>query len=66
MAKEKTSTPSEESTDQNEAQAREQRHYFPEHNLTITAATREDAEKELAEIIKQEKADGADSKEEDK
>ena len=56
MAKEKTTT-AEETPELNEAQAREQRHYFPEHNLTITAASREDAEKELAEIIKQEKED---------
>lgn len=57
MAKEKTSTPAEDTPELNDAQAREQRHYFPEHNLTITAATREDAEKELAEIIKQEEED---------
>ena len=52
MAEKKTST--EELTP--DAQ-KDQRHYFPEHNLTITAATREEAEKELAEIIKQEKED---------
>jgi hypothetical protein len=56
MAKEKT-TPAEEATKLNDAQAREQRHYFPEHNITITAETREEAEAELAEIIKQEKED---------
>lgn len=56
MAKEKT-TSTDEAPELNEAQAREQRHYFPEHNLTITAASREDAEKELAEIIKAEKED---------
>lgn len=56
MAKEKTTT-AEETPRLNEAQAREQRFYFPEHNLTITAASREDAEKEVAEIIKQEKED---------
>lgn len=56
MAKEKT-TPAEEETKLNDAQAREQRHYFPEHNITITAETREEAEAELAEIIKQEKED---------
>lgn len=52
MAKDKT-TPAEEVTTASD----EQRFYFPEHNLTITAATREDAEKEVAEIIKQEKED---------
>lgn len=57
MAKEKTTQPAEEATKLNEAQQREQRHYFPEHNLTITAATREEAEKELADIIKQEEED---------
>lgn len=57
MAKEKTSTPSEETPELNEAQQREQRFYFPEQNVTITAATREEAEKELAEIIKQEEED---------
>ena len=40
MAKEKT-TPAEEATKLNDAQAREQRHYFPEHNITITAETRD-------------------------
>ena len=57
MAKDKTSTPAEETSQLNEAQAREQRFYFPEQNITITAATREEAEKELAEIIKQEEED---------
>lgn len=56
MAKEKTTT-AEEAMKLNDAQAREQRHYFPEHNITITAETREEAEAELAEIIKQEKED---------
>ena len=56
MAKDKT-TPAEEATDLNDAQQREQRHYFPEHNITITAASREEAEKELADIIKAEKED---------
>lgn len=54
MAKEKTTTPSEELTP--DAQ-KDQRFYFPEHNITITAATREEAEAELDEIIKQEKED---------
>jgi len=51
MAEKKT-TPKEELTP--DAQ-KDQRFYFPEHNLTITAATREEAEKELAVIIKEEK-----------
>lgn len=50
----KTPTPAEELT--KDAQ-KDTRFYFPEHSLTITAATREEAEKELAEIIKQEKED---------
>lgn len=53
MAKEKT-TPAEEVTP---ASSTDQRFYFPEQSLTITAASREDAEKELAEIIKQEEED---------
>lgn len=54
MAKDKT--PTEEKT---EAALKDERFYFPEHNITITAATREEAEAELAEIIKQEKEDAA-------
>lgn len=49
MAKDKTTTDEEVTP-----ASKDQRFYFPEHNLTITAASREDAEKELAEIIKQE------------
>ncbi len=41
--------------------SKDQRFYFPEHNITITAANREEAEKELADIIKQEKQDGEDA-----
>lgn len=53
---EKKSTPAEDKpAELNEAQQRDQRFYFPEQNITITAATREEAEKELADIIKQEK-----------
>ena len=53
MAKDKTTTTEEEVTTASDVQ----RFYFPEHNLTITAASREDAEKELADIIKQEEED---------
>jgi len=54
MAKEKTTDTQEEAVT---PASKDQRFYFPAHNLTITAATREDAEKELAEIIKQEEED---------
>lgn len=57
MAKEKKSTPAEEV---NEAQQRERRFYFPEANLTITADSREEAEKEVARILKEEAADSED------
>lgn len=67
MAKEKTSTTTEATASTPSAQRlRETRHYFPEANLTITADTREEAEKELARINKEEAADASDNKEEDK
>lgn len=53
MVKDKTTTTEEEVT----PTSKDQRFYFPEHNLTITAASREDAQKELADIIKQEEED---------
>lgn len=56
MAKEKKSTPAEE----NAAQQRDRRFYFPEHGLTITADSREEAEKEVARIVKEEAADSQD------
>lgn len=52
MAKEKTTTHEKTADAQ-----KDDRHYFPEHNITITAATREEAQAELDEIIKQEKED---------
>lgn len=55
--KEDKSTTPAEAPKLNEAQAREKRFYFPEQNITITADSREDAEKELADIIKQEEED---------
>lgn len=58
MAKENTSQPTEDKPSKPSAQKlRDTRHYFPEHSLTITADTREEAEKELAAILKQEKED---------
>lgn len=61
MAKEKKSTPAEEVTSSPSAQRlRETRHYFPEANLTITADSREEAEKEVARILKEEAADSQD------
>lgn len=67
MAKEKTATPAEEAASKPADQRlRERRHYFPEENLTITADSREDAEKELARIKKEEAADQpADNKQEE-
>jgi len=58
MAKEKTTTQAEATASKPSAQKlRDTRHYFPEHSLTITADSREEAEKELAAILKQEKED---------
>lgn len=51
--KEKTTTESEVTP-----ASKDQRFYFPSENITITAATREEAEAELAGIIKQEKEEG--------
>lgn len=67
MAKEKTTTQAEATASKPSAQRlRETRHYFPEQNITITADSREEAEKELARIKKEEAADQpADNKEED-
>lgn len=59
MAKEKKTTQAEE----NPAQQRDRRFYFPEQNLTITADSREEAEKELARITKEEEADASDNNE---
>jgi len=59
MAKEKKTTQAEV----NAAQERDRRFYFPEQNLTITADSREEAEKELARITKEEEADASDNNE---